>query len=53
MPAAAELMKSHYCLGDNSQCARYMVASKLGKEKVPVDLFLGQIDRVNEILMKA
>jgi hypothetical protein len=30
-----------------------MVASKLGKEKVPVDLFPGQTDRANEILMKA
>jgi len=53
MPAAAELLKKRYCLGDNSQCARFMVASKLGKERVPADLFPGQTDRAREILKGA
>ena len=38
---------------DNSQCARFMVASKLGKERVPADLFPGQTDRAREILKGA
>jgi len=50
MPAAAELLKKRYCLGDNSQCARFMVASRLGKERVPADLFPSQTDRAKEIL---
>jgi len=53
MPATAELMKKRYCLGDNTECARFMVASRLGKEKVPIDLFPGQTDRAMEILMKS
>jgi len=53
MPSAAELLKDRYCRGNYLNCARYMVASKLGKEKVPADLFPGQIDRAKEIIMKA
>ena len=50
MPATAELMKSRYCRGDNSQCARYMVYQKLGTPKMPADLFPGDIERARKIL---
>lgn len=53
MPSAAELLKDRYCRGSYVKCARYMVASKLGKEKVPADLFPGQTDRAKELIMKA
>jgi len=42
--------KNKYCLGDNSQCARYMVFKKMGKPSVPVDLFPNMVDRANKIL---
>jgi hypothetical protein len=50
MPGKTISIKKKYCLGNNSICARYMVASKLGKEKVPSDLFPEDVDRANEIL---
>ncbi len=50
MPQAAEQMKTRFCKGDNSGCARYMVFAKLGREKVPTDLFPRHVDRAKEIL---
>ena len=34
MPEIVENMKQAYCLGDNSECARYLIAKALGKDKV-------------------
>ncbi|WP_038057181.1 methyl-accepting chemotaxis protein [Thermodesulfobacterium hydrogeniphilum] len=53
MPATAELLKSEYCLGEGKnykECARYIVASTLGKEFVPPDLFPHQKERALEII---
>jgi len=50
MPQAAKSMKNRYCLSDNSGCARYMVFKKLGREKVPIDLFPGQVDRAKDLI---
>ncbi len=50
MPATADLMKKRYCLGDQTQCARYMVFSKLGAEKVPLDLYPTQVERAQKVL---
>jgi hypothetical protein len=50
MPSTTVLIKKKYCLGNNLFCARFMVASKLGKEKVPQDLYPEDIDRAEEIL---
>lgn len=50
-PATAELMKDRYCLGDESQCARYKVYKALGGEKVPTDLFPNQTDRADRIIL--
>jgi hypothetical protein len=52
MPSVAITLKKRYCLGDNSQCARFMVASALGKEKVPLDLYPEEIERAEELLGK-
>jgi hypothetical protein len=52
MPAAAEVMKKKYCLKDSSTCARFMVCSALGREKVPGDLFPNHVDRAKGILAK-
>lgn len=49
-PAMAELMKKSYCQGDNSHCARWMVATTVGKEAVPGNLFPNQVDRAKDIL---
>ncbi len=50
MPAMAEMMKKKYCRGDNSKCARYMVCTRLGREKVPPDLNPSQLDRAEALL---
>jgi hypothetical protein len=39
MPATAEIYKQSYCQGNFEKCARYIVAAKLGPEKVPATLF--------------
>jgi hypothetical protein len=44
------LYKKKYCLGDNSECARYMVFRKLGRHAIPANLYPNMIDRANEIL---
>ena len=49
-PATAEIYKDDYCRKDNSCCARYMVFKKLGKPKVPPDLFPNQIKRAKKII---
>ncbi len=53
MEGMKELYKTKYCRGDNSQCARFMVFQKLGKEAVPADLFPSMVDRAKEILATA
>lgn len=39
MPSIADMLKKNFCHGNKEECARYIVASKLNKEKVPNDLF--------------
>lgn len=50
MPKTADIIKKKYCCGDNSECARHIIFLALGKEKVPLDLFPGQIERIHNIL---
>ena len=44
------MYKKQYCQSDNSKCARYMVAKKLGKEQIPKDLYPQMIDKAKEII---
>ena len=46
------LYKNQYCLGDNSNCARYVVFRNLGRAFVPEDLYPNMLRRANEILMR-
>ena len=39
MPTVTDMMKRMYCLWHYEQCARYRVATVLGKKKTPDDLF--------------
>lgn len=47
------IYKNKYCLGDNTNCARYMVFKALGKGKSPDDLFPNMIDRAKQIISSA
>ncbi|MDX9800558.1 MAG: hypothetical protein RBT69_04390 [Spirochaetia bacterium] len=44
------IYKKKYCLGDNTKCARFMVAKSLGREKVPTNLYPNMYDRANELI---
>jgi len=46
------IYKKKYCQGDNATCARYMVAQKLGREKVPVNLYPNMNERAREIIAR-
>jgi hypothetical protein len=42
--------KEKYCLGNNTDCARYMVFKKLGKQAVPDNLYPNMYERAKNIL---
>ena len=50
LPRLVQEYEGTYCDADRSQCARYMVASEFGPEKVPLDLLPFQIDRAKEAI---
>jgi hypothetical protein len=52
MPEASgmgAIYKKKYCLGDNAECARFMIAKKLGREKVPVNLYPNMVEKAQEL----
>ena len=50
MPEAADLLKRRYCQGTSDQCARFMIASRLGPAAVPRDLFPPRVEVARAIL---
>jgi hypothetical protein len=50
MPTTAELTKQHYCLGDYTSCARFVVVKALGSGHTPDDLYPNQTDRAEGIV---
>ncbi len=48
--ALAEMYKRRFCLGDNTECARYTVFKALGRENIPADLFPNMFERAKKIL---
>jgi len=50
MPAMADMFKLRYCKGDPDACARLAVASKLGPERVPKNLFPNDMKRAEDLL---
>lgn len=49
-PAIINLYKARYCQDKYETCARWKVASTLGKEAVPLDLYPNQFERANQII---
>ena len=47
------LYKKKYCIGDNSECARYMVAKALGRPAVPTTLYPNMTDKANNLILEA
>jgi hypothetical protein len=50
MPAETAVIKSQFCEGEYSQCARYMVRKALGSGKVPDYLFPRSVDKAKRII---
>ena len=50
IPATAEMMKNRLCRGNKLECARYMVYKKLGRPKVPPDLYPNDVERAKLII---
>lgn len=51
LPVSASALKQSYCHGDNSDCARYLVAIK--GISVPRDLYPNELHRAEKILASA
>ena len=51
MPAVSGLLKQTYCLGDKSECARYLVSS--AGLAVPPDLYPNDTIRARKLLKKS
>lgn len=49
MPTMADMYKTNFCLGDNTQCARYVVRHARGKGNVPSDLFPNEFERARRL----
>ena len=52
-PEVVEVLKKRFCRGDNSGCARFMIFQRLGREKVPENLFPNNTDWAERILRDA
>ena len=48
--ALGKIYKRKYCLGDNSTCARWMVAQALGKQNVPGDLYPNMREEAEKLI---
>jgi len=53
MPSFTTYLKTHFCEGEYSICARFMVFQALGKGAIPRDLFPNEPKRAYEIISKA
>jgi len=45
-----DLLKKQYCMGEFGQCARYMIATQISREKVPPTMFPNMHRKAQEIL---
>ena len=52
MPSAADTVRKLYCSYNYAQCARHKIATELGRDKIPYDLFPGDLRRAEYILIQ-
>lgn len=45
------IYKQKYCRGDSSKCARHTVATTVGRDKVPANLYPNMIQQATEIVL--
>lgn len=52
MPGMAEMLRTRYCVGDFTECARHRLTEEFGLEAVPSDLFPNQNEVAEQILQQ-
>ncbi len=52
MPALANMYKQSYCRCDFEDCARFVVAARLGPEKVPVNLYPNDREGAQKLIVQ-
>ena len=50
MPSISESLKEQYCLGDNTECARFRIFTAIGKEHLPDDVFPHEMDKAEKLV---
>ncbi len=51
--AVSNWLRTHYCQGNFSMCARHTIHEAMGQEYVPADLFPNEQARANQIVSQA
>lgn len=50
MPSTADVYKRMYCKENSSECARFLVCKKLGRDRVPANLFPNETSRAQQLM---
>jgi UTP-glucose-1-phosphate uridylyltransferase len=50
MPAISESLMEQYCLGDNTECARFFIFDEIGKEHLPDDVFPHEMEKAKKLV---
>jgi len=50
MPSTAGVYKKIYCHGNNDNCARYMIAKSLGRNKIPPTVYPNNRDMARKMI---
>jgi hypothetical protein len=53
MPGLVKQLKTTYCLGDNTKCARHKVYKALGRQAIPKLMLPDQYDWAQQVLRDA
>jgi len=52
LPMAARAVMARYCMENHEHCARYMVYKVLGAERVPDQLYPGEIEDAWKLILE-
>jgi len=52
MPTASDMMKKMYCKWNHTKCARFKIATTMGRSAVPNNMFPSDTLRADELLIQ-
>lgn len=50
MPSISESLKAQYCLGRNSECARFLIFTEIGRDHLPDDVFPHELAKAKNLV---